>query len=458
MKVLIVSPDIEYPNHSGIQVILKSLIRGLQDNGHETILLSGNLSVASGSSLNEAINSKLQTLYLRHYVIDGLGPFYRKLKEKKILKGNRFYYGLKTILGILFQRPTAFKLDHDLDLNTPLLKCVDRAVNVPLVYELIRKRNSWIRELLLKTLLRKIKKSYHIDTVLCASPIVIPKVSGIKNVQFVHDIIPLQLTEDSLDANNPYLFAKTIHHVLENSDLILTNSENTKHKILNLLEKTNVEVVYGSVQFSSQIENSKVVLEKYGLESNSYLYQITSIEKRKNIIKLIEAYLLTYDELGLKLVLSGNLVDDIDQIVDEVLLNFKLSLHPVVRSIVKRNIIFTGYISDVEKQALMKDSKGTVMPTIFEGLGLQILEAFKLKCPVIVTRVGGIPEIAQDAVFYIENPYDEVEISNAMMEVSANQELRSSMVKKGYEIQKKFDQKAFTVRLHDALNKLANHA
>ncbi len=69
-------------------------------------------------------------------------------------------------------------------------------------------------------------------------------------------------------------------------------------------------------------------------------------------------------------------------------------------------------------------------PSLFEGFGLPIVEAFACGCPVITSNVSSMPEVAGNAAILV-NPEQEIEITRAMIEINTKDILRLSLINKG---------------------------
>ena len=65
-----------------------------------------------------------------------------------------------------------------------------------------------------------------------------------------------------------------------------------------------------------------------------------------------------------------------------------------------------GFISDEEKQYLLSSAAVFAYPSLYEGFGIPVLEAFEKQLPVVTTRVSSLPEVGGDAAFYIDDPHD----------------------------------------------------
>ena len=81
------------------------------------------------------------------------------------------------------------------------------------------------------------------------------------------------------------------------------------------------------------------------------------------------------------------------------------------------NVIFTGFVSDDKKLALLKNAKMLVFPSKYEGFGFPILEAFQAGCPVVSAANSSLTEVGGSAVIYIKNENDPKSIAKAMIKM-----------------------------------------
>jgi glycosyltransferase involved in cell wall biosynthesis len=93
------------------------------------------------------------------------------------------------------------------------------------------------------------------------------------------------------------------------------------------------------------------------------------------------------------------------------------------------DIILPGFVSDEEKDWLMRNAIAFVFPSIYEGFGIPILEAFQRNVPVITSNCASLPEVAGKGAM-ISKPDPEF-LSAAMQELAENGDLRSEFVRKG---------------------------
>lgn len=161
-----------------------------------------------------------------------------------------------------------------------------------------------------------------------------------------------------------------------------------------------------------------------------YFLFLSTIEPRKNIRTIIKAFELYMDKTGnrTKLVLAGKKgwrCDDVYEAIEH--------------SKWKDLIVMPGYVSDNDKGYLLSHAEAFLYPSLYEGFGIPILEAFAYGLPVITTNYSAMPEVAGDAGFYIEKPDDAVGLASQMHKIhSLSREKKELLEKKMTEQLRKF--------------------
>lgn len=212
----------------------------------------------------------------------------------------------------------------------------------------------------------------------------------------------------------------------ERADIILTPSENTRRDVVEtygiVKEKVRVLVPGLSGNFKAKFLNFKFdeVKNKYNL-SDKYILFLGTIEPRKNIIGLVEAYKQLPNHPkpnSYNLVIAGAKgwkYESIMKAIDET-----------------EGVRYIGYVDAVDKPDLYKLADLFVYPSLYEGFGFPVLEVMASGTPVITSNRSSLPEVAGDAA-YLVNPYNVNEITQGMREILLNSQLQSSMVEKGRE-------------------------
>ena len=88
-------------------------------------------------------------------------------------------------------------------------------------------------------------------------------------------------------------------------------------------------------------------------------------------------------------------------------------------------------INDAILKNLYRNARAFVFPSLYEGFGLPVLEAFSCGCPVIMSNTSSLPEIGGDGAIYF-NPSDKESIILAIEKVLFNERYRDDLIKKGY--------------------------
>lgn len=251
-----------------------------------------------------------------------------------------------------------------------------------------------------------------------------PGVAG-KKVTIVHDMTNYVWPE-TVSRKTRIWLKMTLRSSCKRADKIITVSEFSKKEIQKYLgiSDNKIRVMYPGIDFShfhpytqAQIDEVKI---KYGIHSNYFLY-LGTIEPRKNLERLIQAYEMLakeYSEIP-QLVLAGGkgwLCDGIYKKVAE--------------SPNRNDILFTGYISDEDTAPLIAGAIAFCFPSIYEGFGSPPLEAMACGTPVLSSNVASMPEILGDAAVLVD-PFSISSIKEGMDKLFRDESLRHQMIKKG---------------------------
>lgn len=236
----------------------------------------------------------------------------------------------------------------------------------------------------------------------------------------------------------PELFAKKDLYQLrawtgysaKKASRVFTISTASKNDILKQYNRAENEVVvtYPGIKESSTMHIlTKGDLErKFGI-SQKYILFVGTLQPRKNIERLVEAFsLLKNADKNLQLVVVGKkgwLYEPI--------------LAAPEKYGVRDRVKFLEFVENDDLPSLYQHALFFVLPSLYEGFGLPVVEAMKYGCPVITSNVSSLPEAGGDAALYV-NPESVTEITQAMEKLLDNPKLRQQMVKKGYEHIKQF--------------------
>jgi glycosyltransferase involved in cell wall biosynthesis len=221
---------------------------------------------------------------------------------------------------------------------------------------------------------------------------------------------------------------------LKRADCVITVSEFSKNEIMNYFEypEHRIRVVYNGIdlkRYRPDItpEDISRVCETYNLP-NEYILYLGTLEPRKNIERLIEAYAIAKQGHSLPtLVLAGRK----GWLYDGIFAKYK-------ESGMSDGIVFTDYIAEENKPAILAGAKFFVFPSLYEGFGLPPLEAMACGTPAIVSSAGSLPEVCGDAAVYVE-PFEVNCIAGALLQVNSDDELRARIREKGLARARLFD-------------------
>ncbi len=194
---------------------------------------------------------------------------------------------------------------------------------------------------------------------------------------------------------------------MRRADKIIAVSEFTQNEIIKYykINPKKVTHIHNAVaddflrQTFSQ-SDLEAIRQKYALPQKFILY-LGTLQPRKNLPVLIEAYAKIKKQLpGVRLVLAGGKSHNYDPKIDAVVQDCKLD---------KDEVIFPGFIAEEDKKAVMLLATIFCFPSLYEGFGIPILEAFSAKLPCVVSEILPHQEVAGDAALYfMPNNCDEL--------------------------------------------------
>lgn len=266
--------------------------------------------------------------------------------------------------------------------------------------------------------------------------IVPPRVSG-KVMTFVHDMTYLRFPE-TMDARNLTRLRRGIQDSVKRSDRVVTLSEFSRQEIATLLHipKGRIVVVPCAPSLTAGVAPLSTLSEKFHIHP-PFLLHMGTVEPRKNLVRLIRAFarLKEMYQISHQLVLAGGkgwADSEIYQVAQEV---------PCAKE-----ILFTGYISDEEKNLLYQQAEAFIFPSLYEGFGIPPLEAMALGCPVVCSHAASLPEVVGDAAELVD-PLDECSIASGIWNVLSNRDYAVRLVEKGHAQAKRFTWDASVDRL-----------
>ncbi len=285
-------------------------------------------------------------------------------------------------------------------------------------------------------------------------PLVTP---GTRNIYTLHDLVPLRLPFTTLDVKRRYL--KLMRKIVRRADHIVTVSETSKRDIINLLgcPEHKVSNTYQSVDIPAKYANKPEDVVKrevegaFALEYKNYFLFFGSLEPKKNIGRLIEAYLSSKSETPLVIVGAQawkaeqelRLINDTTNRYLEQIDNIT-----VMRDRIRR----FDYAPFPLLVSLIRGAKAVAFPSLYEGFGLPVLESMLLGTPVITSTESSVPEVGRCG--HPGEPLRHPALADAIIEIDRNADLRGELSAKGRKQAALYSPEAHRARLTDVYGRV----
>jgi len=286
---------------------------------------------------------------------------------------------------------------------------------LPLVYEYAQ----WVHELHSLPARFRTRKPY--DVWHATNPMML-RAEGMRTITTIHDLIPL--SHPYTCPINRVTFAEQVRFAIKESRAIAAVSEHTKEDLLTHFDAPEDKIIVTHQptlyeKWAGTEHHREGVLRQFDLQRQGYILFVGNLEPKKNVGRLLRAYLAL--DCDLPLVIVGRKAwmwkEDF------------AALLPHVRS-AARKVRLLGYVPPESLPYLYESAYCFVFPSLCEGFGLPPLEAMTLGCPVVCSNVPSLKEVGGDGVEYVEAL--EVEsIAQGMEHLLNNRSRRDELAAKG---------------------------
>jgi glycosyltransferase involved in cell wall biosynthesis len=218
--------------------------------------------------------------------------------------------------------------------------------------------------------------------------------SKAKKITTIHDLVPLVLPRFT-----PKIIVEThkerLKWVQKESKKIIVPSNSTKNDLIKLgFSEDRIAVIYEAPNITKATEAQVIESKtKYAIRED-YIIMIGT-NPRKNIERAVKAYHLAKHGKNLKMLIVGE--------------NKNLKLED------ERGVRFLGHVPDSDLAPLLTGSNALLFPSLYEGLGVPILEAYNCEVPVITSNVSSMPEVSGGASILVD-PYEINSIADGIQE------------------------------------------
>lgn len=274
----------------------------------------------------------------------------------------------------------------------------------------------------------------------------IPRFSPAKRIATIFDLSFLHFPQ-MFNKKDLWQLKNWTKFSAKNAQKIITISQSSKKDICNFynVSKDKVTVAYpgydknkfsarGGLSFGQKIEEIK---KKYKIEGN-YIIYVGTVQPRKNLIRLMEVVAKIEN---IKLLVVGKTIG-----LGRQGWKFNEILEAPKKLGIEDRVIFTGFVPTQDLPLLLSGSQAFILPSLYEGFGIPVLEAMACGVPVICSKTSSLPEVCGKAGLLID-PYSVTQIEQAVRTAVTDKKLRQKKIKEGLMQAKKFswDKMARTV-------------
>lgn len=250
-----------------------------------------------------------------------------------------------------------------------------------------------------------------------------PSLFKTPSATFFHDITYLSNPE-YVSKKNCQDLTKLMPATVQRASFVITNSESSKRGIISYYDTAAEKIIVEHlppvdiVSITTDEANNR--LRTLGV-AKPFLLFFGTLEPRKNLVNLMRAYEQLPSDVrrSYALVIAGAKGWNDGEIL-KVLDELKNSGASVVQ---------TGYVSDEDRAALFMGAALYVMPSHYEGFGMQLLEAMSYGTPMLVSDIPVLHEVAGDAAAYCST--DDVAIKKAIVELLTDEKRQKAMIAVG---------------------------
>ncbi|MCB4823640.1 glycosyltransferase family 4 protein [Roseicella aerolata] len=277
------------------------------------------------------------------------------------------------------------------------------------------------------------------------------RLRGARNIYTMHDLVPLRLPYTTLDNKRRYF---RLNRMLgQRADHIVTVSEASKRDIISLLgvPEERVTNTYQAVDIPRKFRDvppQQVQAEidgSFGLTAGQYWLFFGAIEPKKNVGRLIQAYLAS--GVPGPLVIVGKKAwksEEELRLLHDDHVRYLAQEGSILRT--RHRVMMLDYAPFRLLVNLIRGARAVLFPSLYEGFGLPALESMLLGTPVITSNTASMPEVVGDAAIKVD-PYDVSALVQAIQALDRDATLRARMAEAGPRQAALFSPERYAARL-----------
>lgn len=270
--------------------------------------------------------------------------------------------------------------------------------------------------------------------------------SGLRGTT-IHDLTYLYYPE-LVEAKNLEHLRRVVPRSIKQADFIITVSEAVKAELVKEFDLSPNKCIVTHIPPDPSYfkKNTNDVHAKYKIPTKKYIYFIGNLEPRKNLPVLIDAYRQLPSDIKneYSLVLGGGNGWKTEK--------SRASIQDAQEA--GENVIHIGFVDTEDTGALYQNASLFVMPSLYEGFGMPILEAFASKIPVVASDIPVLREVAGDGALYAAADRPE-EFTEAICTVLTSPEQRNKLVSNGSKQLRTFSWEKNAQTIIDKVNSLS---
>jgi glycosyltransferase involved in cell wall biosynthesis len=242
--------------------------------------------------------------------------------------------------------------------------------------------------------------------------------SRIARIVTIHDLV-WKCAKETMHPTTYFLERFKMPTAVREADLIVVDSYSTKDAVIKefVVKRQNISVIplaTGNIQNTLSFDS----LKKYGIDKPYFLF-VGTLEPRKNLANLLSAYAglsISNKSKAMFIIAGGKGWGRVN--LKEIITQLDLT----------ENVKILGYVDDATLATLYSNAQFLVLPSLYEGFGLPLIEAMSYGTPVLTANNSSMPEVSGNAGLLVD-ALDVESIANGLQEMITNNELRERLAK-----------------------------
>ena len=268
---------------------------------------------------------------------------------------------------------------------------------------------------------------------------------GARNIYTVHDLVPLRMPYATLDHKPTHM--KLLRECLRLGDHVVTVSERSREDLFAFFPEASPDRVTNTYQAVlpgapalDDVQLTRLLHDGFGLVPGGYFLFFGSIEPKKNVGRLLQAFLASDIDIPLVVVTARGWQAD----AEAALLD-----RPPGDTRIRR----IEYVAPDVLATLVRGARAVTFPSLYEGFGLPVVEAMQVGTPVLTSREGALPEVGGDAVLYVD-AFDVASIAAGLVRLATDDALCAELRVLGPAQAARFSMARYAERLQPMLDRV----